>query len=267
MMASDEDLAAARDGFAVTVERYARLVESVPDTSIAIPDSEWTVRDAAAHVAGGTQRMAALARGQASTVPTVGKKFLDARARKLIAEIPEADGKKLADRMREALGRLMTEIATRSGDQPITFHGGLRLTLTELVSLYLGEYLLHGYDIAVATGVPWPIDPGYAALAVEGFRTCYPGIFNPAAATEFDATYRLDTAGTDPFFVRISNATYEEPATTVSVDCVITADPVTALLVMSGRLSQWAAIALGRLTFPGRRPEIGPRFNDLFVFP
>jgi uncharacterized protein (TIGR03083 family) len=265
-MAADTILAAARDGFTVTVERFAQLMETV-DTSVAIPDSEWTVRDAAAHVAGSTRRMTALAQGDASTVPTVDKQFLDARARKLIAEIPETDGKKLADRMRGALAQLMTETATRSGDQPITFHGGLRLTLAELVSLYLGEYLLHGYDIAVATGSPWPIDPGHAALAVGGFRRCFSGIFNPAAAAGIEATFRLDTAGTDPFFVRISNATYEEPAAAGSVDCVITADSVTELLVMSGRLSQWAAVALGRLTFSGQRSEIGPRFNDLFVFP
>ena len=141
------------------------------------------------------------------------------------------------------------------------------MTLAEFVSLYLGEYLLHGYDSAVATGSPWPIDPGYAALAVGGFRTCYSGIFNPAAAAGLDATYRLDTAGTDPFFVRISNGTYEQRATAGSVECVITADSVTQLLVMSGRLSQWTAFALGRLTFSDSRPEIGPRFNNLFIFP
>ncbi|HKY76315.1 MAG TPA: maleylpyruvate isomerase N-terminal domain-containing protein, partial [Acidimicrobiia bacterium] len=124
-MAAAENLTAARDGFAVTVERFSQLLESVLDTSVAIPDSEWTVRDAAAHVAGGTQRMAALARGEASTVPTVEKEFLDARARKLIAEIPETDGKKLADRIREALARLMGETAIRSGDQPVIFHGGI----------------------------------------------------------------------------------------------------------------------------------------------
>jgi hypothetical protein len=135
------------------------------------------------------------------------------------------------------------------------------------MSIYLGEYLLHGYDIATAVGAPWPIDPGYAALAVRGYRACYPAIFNPAAATELKATYQLDTAGTNPFFVRIAGGVYEEPATPGSIDCVISADPVAALLVLSGRLSQWAAIALGRLTFSGDRPEIGPRFTDLFVFP
>jgi uncharacterized protein (TIGR03083 family) len=260
-------LTAAREGYAVTVERYAQLIESVADTSIAIPDSEWTVRDASAHLAGGTHRMTALAEGESSTVPRVDKEFLAERARRLIGEIPETDGAKLAGRIREGLARAMAVTATRSGDQPISFYGGLQLNLAELVCLYLGEYLLHGYDVAVALGMPWPIDPGYAALAVSGFRPCYPGIFTPACADGLDVTYQLDTAGTDPFFVRISEATCERSAATGPVDCVITADSVTQLLVMSGRLNQWTAIALGRLTFSGQRPEIGLRFNDLFIFP
>ena len=266
-MDSDKTLAIARDGFAVIVERYAQLMESVTDTSIAIPASEWTIRDAAAHVAGSNHRMAALAGGEASAVPRIDKQFLDARARKLIDENPETDAKKLADQIREGLTRVVAATANRPGDQPISYHGGLRLNLAQLVSLYLGEYLLHGYDIALAVETPWAIDPGYAALAVSTFRFCYPGILDPAAADGLEAVYRLDTAGTDPFFVRISDASCEAPAPPGHVDCVISADPVTALLVMSGRLSQWAAIALGRLTFSGARPEIGARFNDLFVFP
>jgi uncharacterized protein (TIGR03083 family) len=266
-MDAAEILAAARVGFAVTAERYAQLVQDVGDTSIAIPGSEWAVRDAAVHLAGANHRCAALAGGEPSTVPTADKQFLAARARKLIAENPETDGKKLADQIREGLGPLMAVTATVPADQPIAYHAGLRPTLAELVSIYLGEYILHGYDIAGAVGTPWPIDPGYAALAVGGFRACYPAIFNSTAAAGLEATYLLDTAGTDPFFVRITDATYEAAATPRAVDCIISDDPMTALLVMSGRLSQWAAIALGRLTFSGDRPEIGPRFTDLFVFP
>jgi hypothetical protein len=161
----------------------------------------------------------------------------------------------------------MAVTATRFGDQPISFYGGLKLNLAELVCLYLGEYLLHGYDIAAAVGTPWPIDASYAALAVGGFRPCYNAIFDPAGADGLDATFHLDTTGTDPFFLRIAAGTCAPLSAPGPVDCVITADPVTALLVMSGRLSQWAAIALSRLTFTGDRAEIGPRFNDLFVFP
>jgi uncharacterized protein (TIGR03083 family) len=260
-------LADARDAFAATVERYAELVQNVRDTSIPIPASEWTVRDAAVHLAGSNHRVVRLASGEASTVPTADKQFLDARARKLIAENPETDGKKLADQIRKGLDRVLAVTAARPGDQPIGYHAGLRLNLAELVSVYLGEYLLHGYDIAAAVGEPWPIDPDYAALGVRGYRACYPAIFNPGAADGLNATYRLDTTGMRPFFVRVAAGTYEQTAEPRSVDCVVSAEPVTALLVMSGRLSQWAAIALGLLAFSGDRPEIGARFHDLFVFP
>jgi uncharacterized protein (TIGR03083 family) len=262
-----EVLAAAREGFAVTARRYAELVEGVTDTSIAIPNSEWTVRDAAAHLAGANHRVVALASGEASSVPTADKQYLDARARKLIDENPEIDGKKLADQIREGLGRVLAVTETLPGNQPIAYHAGIRLNLAELVSLYLGEYLLHGLDTATALQRPWPIDPRYAALAVRGLRPCYSAIFDPVRAAGLDVTYRLDTAGTDPCFVRITGTTCDQISAQDSVDCAISADPVTELLVMTERLSVWAAIALGRLIFSGERPDIGPRFNDFFVFP
>ena len=49
--------------------------------------------------------------------------------------------------------------------------------------------------------------------------------------------------------------------------CTIRADPVAFLLVSSGRVSQWVAIALGLLQVGGDRPDLALRFNDLFLFP
>jgi hypothetical protein len=67
--------------------------------------------------------------------------------------------------------------------------------------------------------------------------------------------------------LRIADHIYGEPVAPPFVDCTVSADPVTALLIQSGRLSQWPAIALGRLTFTGECPQLGPRFAELFVFP
>jgi hypothetical protein len=53
------------------------------------------------------------------------------------------------------------------------------------------------------------------------------------------------------FIVRIAARTYKEVSAAPLVNCVIPADPVTALIVISGRLSQWPAIALGGLRFTG----------------
>ena len=260
-------LAAARDGLTITVERYARLVEAQSDTSTRIPASEWTVRDAAVHLAGSNHRHIALANGGGSTATTLDKRDLDTRTRRHNAENPEADPKALANQIRDGFAEFLEVTATVPANRLIAYHGGLRPTLARMACVLLGEYVLHGYDIAAAVGSPWPIDPGHAALAVDSYRMAYPLIFQPPAAAGLRATYRIDVPGAVPFFVRIADGTYEELAAPPSIDCVISADPVTALMVRSGRLSQWPAVALGRLTFTGACPEIGPRFAELFVFP
>ena len=104
---------------------------------------------------------------------------------------------------------------------------------------------------------PWP----WAAIAWST------PLFQPSAAAGLDAIYRIEIAGTASFCARIARDTYEDLPHTLDVDCVISADAVTALLVIAGRLRPWPAIALGGLRFTGARPEIGPRFFDLFVFP
>lgn len=268
-MEPTEILAAAREGLTDMGERCARLVEDLEDTSIPIPGSEWTVREAAVHVAGGPRRIAALATGQFDlSAVRLDKQIHAARMRSMLADNPETDPKKLAEQVREGYGVLMEVIATIPADQPIAYYAGLRPNFADITSINLGEPLLHGYDIATAVGVPWPIDPEYAAVAVGGYqRVIYSLIFQPAASVGLEATYRVEVEGTDPFHARIADGTYAQVEAPGSVDCVISADPVTALLVTTGRLSQWPAIALGRLTFTGDRPELGPRFADLFVFP
>jgi uncharacterized protein (TIGR03083 family) len=263
------EILAAREGLADMGERCARLVECVADTSIPIPGSAWTVREAAVHLAWGPPRIAAFATGQFDlSAMQFDKEVHAARMRSVIADNPETDPRKLAEQIREGYGVLMEVIATVPADQPIAYYAGLRPTVAELASQNLGEPLLHGYDLASAVGVPWPIDPGYAAVAVRGYqRVLFSLIFQPAASVGLEATYRVEVARIEPFHARIADATYTPLEAPGSVDCVISADPVTALLVISGRLSQWPAIALGRLTFTGDRPELGPRFADLFVFP
>lgn len=263
-----EVLAAAREGLEVMAERYARLVEELDDLSAPIPGSEWTVRDAAVHLTGHGHRYAALAAGESSLASMpVDKTKWDARARSLIADNPETDPKKLAEQIRDGYGHLLEVTATLPAEHQVDYFGGLRPTLAVIMSLVLGEPILHGYDIATAVGRPWPIDPGQAVLPLGAYRLGLPAMFQPPASAGLEATYHLDIVGADPLFVRIADGSYKELPATPSVDCVISADAVTALLVISRRLSKWPAIALGTLSFAGEHPEIGPGFFDAFIFP
>jgi len=268
-MEPNERLAAVRDGMTVMYERVARLIEEQDDLSMMIPGFEWTVREMAVHLAGGIRRYTALANGEYDlSALTFDKKMLDARARGLNADNPEADPKKLAEQIREGFELFMSVTAKVPAETPVSYYNGLRPNVAEIASVLLGEPVIHGYDIGTGVGAPWPIDPEYSVLFLGVFQKfgCS-ALFQPDRASGLDATYRVDIPGTESTFVRIVDRTCREVPADGPADCVISADPVTAHLVYTGRMKQWPAIALGQLTFSGARPEIGPGFFDLFVCP
>ena len=268
-MEPNERLAAVRDGLTIMYERVARLIEEQDDLSMMIPGFEWTVREMAVHLAGGIRRYAALANGEYDlSALKIDKKMLDARAKGLNADNPETDPKKLAEQIREGLEHFLGVIASVPADTPVSYYGGLRPNVAEIASNLLGEPVIHGYDIGSTVGAPWPIDPEYSVLCVGVFqRLLHSTVFQPDRAVGLDGIFRVDIPGIESSIVQILDGTCHELSTAPSADCTISTDPVTAHLVYTGRISQWLAIALGRLSFSGPRPEIGPRFFDLFVCP
>jgi uncharacterized protein (TIGR03083 family) len=152
-----ERLATARHGLTAAVERYARMVETLPAIDVPIPGSAWTARDATVHLAGSHHRHLGYVSGDTSPAATLDKELLDARTRGQIAENAAADPKMLADQIRHGFAELLAVTAPVPADRPIAYHGGLTPNLAELTCVLLGEYLLHGYDVATALRLPWPI--------------------------------------------------------------------------------------------------------------
>jgi hypothetical protein len=186
----------------------------------------------------------------------------------LIADIPETDPDKLADMMTDAAERLLEATADRPGDQTTPWHAGFPLELAGLVCIILGEQILHGYDMAIAADRPWPIDPDHAKLVLYGYGPGYSLLVNPATTAHLTAGYQIQLRGGDAFTIRFTDGVYSpEPAGTGPVDATITADPVAFLLVVSGRLPQHAALALGLLTTAGDHPDQALGFKDLFIYP
>ncbi len=117
------------------------------------------------------------------------------------------------------------------------WHGGITLTLAELTGLLVGEQLMHGYDIAAATGIPWSISVDDAALAFVGYRAVLLRTVDPDGAHGHTATYRVDLGVAGRLTVRFTDGVVAlVPAYRGPVDCEITADPVAMLLVATGRL-------------------------------
>jgi hypothetical protein len=261
-------LAQARSALEVTARQTADLLRSLPDLHAPIPGSEWTVRKAAVHLVSLAGIYMDIADGMPSPMEGMTKEALrDQNARRL-GDIPESDPDKVAGLLTEAVAGFLEATACRSGDQAVVFHGGVSLDLADLMCISLGEHLLHGYDIARAVGSPWPIDPLNALLVLSGYRRCYGSWLDGEAASGLTAGYRIELRGADAFTVRVSaGVCHLEPRDTGVVDCTIAADPVAYLLIRSGRMTPWDAIALGLYSTGGPRPELGLTFMDLFAYP
>lgn len=264
----DEIYEYARSTFAAAAARTAELVGSLPDTALAIPGSEWTIREAAVHLAQGGFLYAGMVENEPALCPSLGKEEMARFSAQLIADIPETDPTKLAALIKEGAARFLDVTVGCSGNEQVMWHAGLRLSVTHLLAFELCEHLLHGYDMALATGRPWPIEAPQAALVLYGLGPAYGLALNPATATGHTAGYGITLRTGERFTVRFTDGEYSmESPDSGPVDCIIEADPVAFLLVASGRLSQWTAIALGLLEAGGPHPELALRFNDLFVFP
>jgi len=149
---------------------------------------------------------------------------------------------------------------------------GVTVTLRTLTCHLLNETVMHGWDIARATGRPWRVEPAEAATVLGGFIVPVLRALHPAAMVNADraadATFDLRIRGAAAYhFVFAGGELHVEDPAPRRVDCHISAEPVAMLALMWGRRSQWRAIARGDLVAWGRKPWLGPRLRGMIRNP
>ncbi|HEV3364576.1 MAG TPA: hypothetical protein VG795_10660 [Acidimicrobiia bacterium] len=170
-------LAEARRALERAAGRVADLLRSLPDLDAAIPRSGWNVREAGVHLLTGTTLCADIATGMPSPISGLAAETLAAENAARIADITESDPATLAGLLEDAVLRVLHVTAHRRGDEIVVWHGGRRIPLALLVALCVGEQLLHGLDIAAATGRAWTIDPCHVRLVVSAYAAIDEGEF------------------------------------------------------------------------------------------
>jgi hypothetical protein len=148
---------------------------------------------------------------------------------------------------------------------------GPRFTLRgrTALALALAESLVHGLDIARATGQPWPVPPDAARVALGEIMTCMlPVMLDPTTADGFTGSFDVAIRGGVRFVIDVAGLAAEvSSARSRPVDCHISIAPVPALLLAYGRISRWRVAAAGGVTAWGRRPWLAWRFPVLFQRP
>jgi ubiquinone biosynthesis protein UbiJ len=131
-----------------------------------------------------------------------------------------------------------------------------------------GEQLLHGYDIAQALDVEWPIGDQPARLTVQAVLPVLPALVDSEAATSINAAYELAIDGCSRMMVRFRDCTASiGPAEGTSIDCQLSGDPVAWLLALYGRVSWEQLLRTGRVRVTSGDAGLGEAFKQLLRNP
>jgi uncharacterized protein (TIGR03083 family) len=272
------DRKAALAAISVAAGRFAALLRDTDEIGRQAAGTEWTVAETAAHVSVVLAGFSAAIDGEVQALTP--EQYLDAAFpirlaatnQATIAMVDHTDAVRLAELITVGAQRFL-ELAAASDPQmecPTPWYGPDRTRSVDcLTALVLGELTVHGHDIATGTGRPWPIPVGYAKLVVG--TVCpemSPLVVRPEAGRGAPVTYEVRLRGNGPrYVIRVSDGTAEVRAAGGPVDCVISADPVTYLLVVYGRMPLSRALLRGGIVAWGHRPWLALHFKNLFFNP
>ncbi|MFJ1706390.1 maleylpyruvate isomerase family mycothiol-dependent enzyme [Kitasatospora sp. NPDC088346] len=250
-----------------TAEDIARVLRTRPDAAAPIPGAEWSVGEAAAHLAMANRLMADLARGLDRPYGDGTPASLAAANAGSLAADPERDPLVLA----EAIVRHTRDFAEAAAGGP-----GARLLdtplgpmdLPTLASYLLTHMLGHGYDLARALGQPHMVDRERVDLSLPFLRTAMPRVVDARAAAGRHIRYAIGVRGGTLFGVTVDDGTVTvDQQAPRRPDCTIVTEPVTFFLMALGRRSPLQAVARGALLAWGRRPWLAPAFPAFFTAP
>ncbi|MFD0278977.1 maleylpyruvate isomerase family mycothiol-dependent enzyme [Kitasatospora sp. NPDC127111] len=250
---------------AVGDEAIALLAGCRGDTPI--PGAEWTVAEAAAHLAMANELMAALAAGEERPYGDGSAGSLAAANAASLAARPERDPAVLAGEIARRAREFTVAAGPRPGTEPVLTPLG-PMDLDTLGAYLLTHMLGHLYDIAVALGRPHPIDRHRVGLTMPFLRAAMPRVTDARAAAGHNACYKLRVRGLGGFAVTFTDgAAVVNPEPPRRPDCTILTEPVAFFLIALGRYTAVDALARGKVLAWGRRPWLAPAFPGLFAAP
>ena len=145
------------------LRRSRGVARSRPTPALPVAGLDWNVGETIAHVLTVVRRGFADRRRSSAAAETASLNEV------CLEETPERDPRALAELLRADVHTALDVVFPKiPDDREFPFHGGVTTTMTPALHVVLGEFVIHGYDVAHATGHPWPITDHEAMLLVPG---------------------------------------------------------------------------------------------------
>jgi hypothetical protein len=257
MTTGPSHLADARTAVAAITPSFLRLVRESAHDGPAI--GHWGIADVACHVSHVITADTGVLAGQPPPTSALTPAAVAVLTDAMLADDPERDVGVLAGRIEGQIADFLA-VSDAPATEQVTWLGGIRLPASAVACHLLEELLVHGFDMATATNGAWTIAPAHAALAVAGaaipiLRAAGPTAFvDPERAQGFHARFDVRLRGYERFTFVFDDGMTIEDGTSEPVDAHLSADPVSMLLLMLGRISTGQALIRGKVAAWGRRP-------------
>ena len=255
------------EAIVATAEDIAALLRAGAGPETRVPDSEWTIGEAAAHLAMANELMADLAAGGSRPYGDGTPDSLAAANAESLAAFAERRPEPLAAAIADQARAFTAAAATHPASMSVSTPMG-PMDLETLASYLLTHMLGHGWDLARALRQPHMIDRQRALLCLPFLIAAMPRVVDQGAAAGFTARYTIGLRGGPRYTAAFESGELTvTPGAGARSDCTIITEPVTFLLIALGRCSPWAAIGRGRILAWGRKPWLAPAFPDFFRAP
>jgi hypothetical protein len=267
MMAATAGLEDRRLACETVAGRIAAMITAHPDPARPIPRSDWTVGEAAAHLAFTTLGLAMMARGLAIPYGDGTRAGLAEANAVALEGYSERDLVTLAAELVVNTRIVFEEAAAAPPDQVCLTPMGT-VGLEGLTGYVLTHQAMHGSAIATALGAPLPFDADHLQLMWPFLQHALGQVVARDEAAGLTASFAL--RGSDAFSVGIAfsagQLTFACPAP-AAADCELSGDPQVLFLVLMKLLDAGEALQAGTLRLSGPRAELGLRLMELFDIP
>lgn len=269
------DSQAAGQALRAAAMRTAALLRKLRDPLAIVPGLTWNVAETAAHLVialesyrellldtVNAQPMSVLAAdGETATQHSAAYNAAQ------LAQFGERDPLRLADLLVPYADAFLEAAAVRQDGERILTGTGLSMTVPTMTAALLGEQLIHGLDIARAGKVRWSISGTDAMLVLAGVLVMLPDYLDRQRAAGLHVACELRFRGGSSYRLQVDDGTATVTTAGRPVDCWISADPETFLMLGYGRISRRSQIFRGRIAAGGRKPWLAVAFDRLLTGP
>lgn len=246
-------------------QRFGALLSVTPPQT-RIPGSDWTAGEVAGHLLTVLRRYT-----QRDLTSTAGLSPDPCGVAGINAvELEDLDlvnATEILDQVWQELADL-EKIIPRTADlhQRYPFHSGQEVDVAGWLGNLIGEFLVHGHDVARARGKRWKIGSRNAALALNVVVQAAPGYVSPDAG---DLKLEIRTPETNPWVIDLvdGEAVSHRKAAGEPVDVRLVARTEPLLLNLYGRTGIGRTTLHGAGVVGGRRPWRVTRLGSSFLTP